>query len=172
MMYEDRTIPEDLNQQYRHMKGDGGMSGKKSRYDFYLSGGMRGYPELNYPTFNMIAQKLRMMGYTVFNPAECDGSKTFALCMARDLHAIIHECNGILLIPGWTESLGANAEAFVAFVCNKTTMMVDNLSISDGEVTFGITPIDLTDYHLPYMKEDSCRFDPHQCDLHEFGSSD
>jgi hypothetical protein len=148
------------------------MSNKKLAYDFYLSGGMRGYPELNYPTFNIIANKLCEMGYTVFNPAECDGGETFAACMARDLYAIIHECDGILFIPGWTESLGANAEAFVAFVCDKTTMMIDNLSISNGEVNFDIVPIDLADYRLPYMREGGRQFDPHQCDLHEFGSSE
>lgn len=148
------------------------MSENKMKYDFYLSGGMRGYPELNYPTFNVIAKKLRETGHIVFNPAECDGSKTFATCMTRDLHAIIHECDGILFIPGWEESLGANAEAFVAFVCGKTTMMIDNLSVSGDAVKFDIVPIDLTDYRLPYTREGGRQFDPHNCDLHEFGSSE
>jgi len=140
----------------------------KKKYDFYLSGGMRGYPELNYPTFNAIAKKLREMGYTVFNPAECDGSNMFASCMVRDLHAIIHECDSILLIPGWAKSLGANAEAFVAFVCGKTTIMIDNLYVSDGEATFDVIPIDLTDYRLPYMKDGGRKFDPHNCPLDGF----
>jgi len=146
------------------------MSNEKLAYDFYLSGGMRGYPELNYYTFNAIAIKLRKMGYTVFNPAEYDGNNTFAACMIRDLHAIIHECNGILLIPGWEESLGANAEAFVAFVCNKTTMMIEKLFVHGCEADFEIVPIDLTDYRLPYIKDGGHKFDPHKCDLHEFGS--
>ena len=139
-------------------------------YDFYLSGGMRGYPELNYPTFNIIAKKLREMGHTVFNPAEYDVDKTFAECITRDLLAIIHECDGILFIPGWKESLGANVEAFVAFVCGKTTMMIDNLSMSDGEATFDIVSIDLTDYRLPYMKSGGRQFDPHNCPLDGFES--
>jgi len=146
------------------------------RYDWYIGGPMRGYPDLNYPLFNMVAKKLTNMSYSVFNPAEYDGGITlgqdkgvFAFCMRRDLNAVINECKGIILLPEWEKSLGANIEAFVAFACGKTTVMTDNLSINNDEVNFDIVSIDLTNYSLPYLKEGGRQFNPHECSLDSFG---
>ena len=90
-------------------------------YDLYLAGCMRGRPLLNRQMFVSVATILRDKGYTVWNPAE-HGSyldSSYAECMGRDINAVINECSGIALLPGWRSSLGANAEAFVAFVCGK-----------------------------------------------------
>jgi hypothetical protein len=150
------------------------------KYDLYLSGKMRGCPQLNYPIFNAIARRLRQLGYSVFNPAEYEGGLTsgvdrnaFAIFIARDLHTIINECRGIIFIPEWEDSLGANVEAFVAFVCNKGAMIINNLSLTASENTeleanFDIVSINLANYRLPYGEGKIRRFDPHKCDLHSF----
>lgn len=99
---------------------------KKKKYDFYLAGGMRGYKDLNKPLFTLVAHLLREKGFTVWSPAE-HGSyldSSFAKCMTRDLDAIINKCDGIALLPGWRNSLGANTEAFTAFVCDKKAVKI------------------------------------------------
>jgi len=158
------------------------MKEVKHKYDLYLSGKMRGCPQLNHPIFNAIAKRLRQLGYSVFNPAEHEGGLTngvdrsaFAVFLARDLHTIINECKGIIFIPEWEDSLGANAEAFVAFVCNKKAMIINNLSLTASkntelEVDFDIVSVDLTNYRLPYGEGKTRQFNPHKCDLHSFES--
>jgi len=40
------------------------------RLRLYLSGPMRGIPEQNHPAFHAAAQRLRLIGHEVYNPAE------------------------------------------------------------------------------------------------------
>jgi len=135
-------------------------------YDFYLAGGMRGYPDLNKPMFTKVARLLRQKGFTIWNPSE-HGSYlelSYAECMKRDLNAVINECRGIALLPGWRDSIGANAEAFVAYVCNKYIVEVRFIyhTLPTGSTKIALVDIDLSDYRLPYNKDATQSFNPHE----------
>ena len=91
-------------------------------YDIYLAGPMKGYVNSNFHTFNNYAAKLREAGYTVWNPAEKEGTKiTYEQCMTMDIDAIVNKCKSVVLLPGekWRESVGASAEVTVAHVCGR-----------------------------------------------------
>lgn len=136
------------------------MFGRK-KYDFYLAGPMRGYPDLNRPMFIRVANLLREKGFTVWSPAE-HGSylkSSFGECMIRDLDAVINQCDGIALLPGWRESIGANAEMFCAFVCNKEATEISLV----GQDLGILTKANLNEYYLPYSQGEQCRIDPHSC---------
>lgn len=81
----------------------------------YLSGGMSGYPDHNFPAFNEQAAKLRAAGWDVVNPAELnpDTSMTWEQCLRIDLRELCG-CDAIALMPGWERSKGANLELHVA----------------------------------------------------------
>lgn len=152
-------------------------SNKIRRYDFYVCGGMRGYPDLNYPLFNEVADLMIKQGLLPYNPAAYDGGIslgeseiTFAFCMLRDLNAIINLCDGIALLPGWRKSLGANIEAFTAFACGKRIVevtIVGNSESKPGKLLV-LKDIDLSKYQLPYGVGATRQFDPHKCDLDKF----
>lgn len=104
---------------------------KRRQYDFYLAGPMRSYPNGNKEMFLKAAAWLRKQGFSVWNPAEQnDGNKNFHSCIAKDLNAIINQCRGIVLLPGWRNSLGANAEALTAYVCGKPAQFLSITTIS------------------------------------------
>lgn len=84
----------------------------------YISGPMSGLPDLNFPAFHEAARLLRAAGYTVTNPAELDEQDagktlTWEQYMRRDIKALM-DCDGVALLPGWTESRGANLETEIA----------------------------------------------------------
>lgn len=78
----------------------------------YLSGPMTGIEDFNYPAFNEAAEKLRDMGFAVFNPAE-----TFGGCqtLSRETYmtvdmAAVAVADVVVTLPGWEDSKGAQAE--------------------------------------------------------------
>lgn len=81
----------------------------------YLSGGMSGYPDHNFPAFNEQAAKLRAAGFEVVNPAELnpDPSMTWEECLRVDIRELC-SCDAIALMPGWERSKGANLELHIA----------------------------------------------------------
>lgn len=88
----------------------------------YLSGPMRGYPELNYPEFHRVSAALRSHGHRVYNPAEFehDGPPdTFPIreAFADYCEFITRRACTIVLLPGWRASAGAMAEYSLARVC-------------------------------------------------------
>lgn len=144
------------------------------RYDFYLCGPMRGYPDLNYPLFNSVTRTMVKNGLLIYNPAAYDGGVslgetdiTFAFCMLRDLNAVINLCDGIALLPGWRDSLGGNIECFVAFACGKKIVEII-FRDGDNDRAFNLVPLDPSDYCLPYKKDKTIPFNPHKCRLDSF----
>lgn len=134
---------------------------KKKLYDFYLGGGMRGYPDLNSKMFSLVAHMLRAKGFTVWSPSEHESYLTlsFGQCMIVDLNVVINQCQKIALLPEWRNSLGANIEAFSAFACGKKAVEV---VLNEDKTDFDLTPLILSQYRLPYRTGEICRFDPHR----------
>jgi hypothetical protein len=77
----------------------------------YIAGPMTGLPDLNFPAFHAQAAQLRAQGHEVVNPAELnpDPSIAWAVCMLRDLEEL-SRCEGIVMLPGWEQSPGAQIE--------------------------------------------------------------
>lgn len=91
----------------------------------YISGPMRGYPNLNFPAFDEAAALGRHWGFKVISPAEEDrkrgvdpatfkdspqSSREFA---RRDID-LLFDCQAIAVLPGWDKSRGAHAEVALA----------------------------------------------------------
>ena len=79
----------------------------------YLAGPMRGQPDLNFPTFNRVAAHLRAWGSVVFNPAEFGEGGGIRSIFIEDVEALM-QCDLLVLLPGWKDSLGAKAEYALA----------------------------------------------------------
>jgi len=102
----------------------------------YLSGPMSGHPRFNFPLFDAVATDLTNLGHEVWNPAyhdrirdpECESRPGFAdgssaswfnwsTVIKEDIRAVTEQ-EGIVLLPGWETSRGANVERGVAEDCN------------------------------------------------------
>jgi len=93
----------------------------------YVAGPMRGYPQSNFPMFDACRDQLIRMGWDPVSPADMDRKRdgfdptkpgfdlaaveTFDLrrALKRDFIAIM-EADGIVFLPGWEGSSGANVE--------------------------------------------------------------
>jgi len=93
----------------------------------YLAGGMRGYPEFNFPAFHRMAKILRDQGHEVFSPAEkgeeilltdnpgIQESLEFRRKVFKiDTTFICDEAEGLFMLKGWELSSGARAEHALA----------------------------------------------------------
>jgi len=91
----------------------------------YLAGPMRGYDRFNFPAFDAAAAQLRGNGYTVVSPAEHDRylgfDGTLNTLEGFDLKAAfrwdidqVFECDALVLLPGWSRSVGAKIERDIA----------------------------------------------------------
>jgi hypothetical protein len=88
----------------------------KFDYDIYLSGPMTGYPEWNHPAFHAATDRLRSLGFTVFNPAEVfdgDCTRDRSEYMRADIEALLRS-DMIVTLPAWECSQGAKLEVRVA----------------------------------------------------------
>ncbi len=93
----------------------------------YIAGPMQGIPELNFPAFDEVRDRLIAAGHVPVSPADLDrevgidpkeGTVGFTDQMwkdiiKRDLDAL-QECDAIVMLEGWHRSTGARAELAVA----------------------------------------------------------
>lgn len=110
----------DRNRKYKDTKKLLSNRPKK----IYLAGPMRYYPEFNFPAFFHYANKLKELGFVVFNPAERDTiqdnfnpkkdlAKPLRWYMKYDLPAVC-ESDAVVVMPGWEHSQGARLEVHTA----------------------------------------------------------
>lgn len=102
----------------------------------YLSGGMSGIPEFNFPAFNALAKELRGKGYEVINPAEHGAKDSWEQYLAYDLKLLL-QCDAIVMLPEWEQSKGAKLEYFFAVEHGKTVLdhTMEPLQISSPDIS-------------------------------------
>lgn len=100
---------------------------------FYLSGPMRGKPDLNRPMFENVATLLRNLGYTVATPFDkrIDDQPINALFL-EDLKVICSPVDAVVALPGWDTSNGATAEVAVAVAIGVPVMEFE-IAMASGE---------------------------------------
>lgn len=95
------------------------MAGK-----YYLAGKMTGLPNYGYDAFAEVAAKLRGAGFEIASPHEIDydetqyprGTRPYKDYMKGGLD-LLFECDGIILMDGWSTSVGARIELSIAEAC-------------------------------------------------------
>lgn len=116
---------------------------------YYIAGPMTGYAEFNYPAFYRVENALMGMGYGTINPAaldavpeavqyaanEDDGSQLY-MYLRRDFKAIMATADGIVLIDGWEDSVGANCELLLARILGLEVVTAE--TVDDG---YRFTPL-------------------------------
>jgi hypothetical protein len=100
---------------------------------------MTGLPQFNFPLFHSAAAKLRAAGFNIISPAELDSpqvqaeamasttgqldaagkiaGETWGQILARDVQIVADQVQGIIFLPGWSKSRGAQLEAFTGLLC-------------------------------------------------------
>lgn len=93
----------------------------------YLAGPMTGIKDHNYPAFHAAARELRLAGYDVVSPAECDTSENLAWedWMRLSLKAML-TCTHVALLPDWHKSTGARMEQDLAAKLRMKCASVEN----------------------------------------------
>lgn len=94
----------------------------------YISGPMSGIEDWNFPAFHAAAVRLRKLGYEVVNPAEINPDTTLSWeqCLRLDIKHLC-DCDGIVLLPGWMYSEGAQLELMIAHRLEMEIYMLDEL---------------------------------------------
>ena len=87
----------------------------------YLSGPMRGHPDLNFPAFHYAAKKLRKQGFEVYSPAEND-DPDIRIALAKDTSWICRQADIVAVLPGWETSRGAKMEIALAYALGINVM--------------------------------------------------
>lgn len=93
----------------------------------YISGPMRGIPNLNRDLFYAAQERCERAGMAVFNPADEPpqyADAPMSECMRKDISALL-ETDVIVLLPGWQQSEGARQEVSIARVLDLDFMTYD-----------------------------------------------
>jgi hypothetical protein len=83
----------------------------------YISGPMKGLPDLNIPAFKAAAESLRSLGYEVICPPELNEihEEDYYWYVRRDVMELIHDdVDCMVMLEGWEKSGGANLEVTLA----------------------------------------------------------
>lgn len=99
---------------------------------YYLAGRMTGMPELNFPTFEKVKIDLEGCGFEIASPHDIDHGETpdtrgqlpYSTYMKAGIKLLM-ECDGIIMLDGWTHSRGAMAEFNIAVACGMEPMHYD-----------------------------------------------
>lgn len=117
-----------------------------------ISGPMRGRKQFNFPTFFGHERKLKNDGHMVFNPARRDTDKGFdpthmegtqeeldnagfdlRAALVADTTFIAGVATAIYLLPGWSKSSGARAEAaLLQAIPDTTVIFADENAAEEG----------------------------------------
>jgi hypothetical protein len=88
---------------------------------YYIAGPMSGIKEYNYPAFQKALEDFTSFGVHVLSPhapfandkEEVHESRTYEWYIRTSLRMLLR-ADGIVLLPGWTQSKGARREADIA----------------------------------------------------------
>lgn len=122
----------------------------------YIAGPMTGLPQFNYPAFFEAEEQLKKLGHVPLNPARNDGetlaeavqeagtidkpAHSWEWYLRRDIpHAV--SADGIVVLPGWQKSRGANLEMHIA-----TALGMPVFILRDGKLEPRITVVGLSGY--------------------------
>ena len=112
----------------------------------YLAGPMRGYDQFNAPAFDAAEADLITQNYEVINPIEWDRDNGFDLdgpdpspeelgeMIGRDLMAIIHSADAVVVLPEWDRSRGAKLEVQLARFLGKPVLTYPDLTPLDDSI--------------------------------------
>ena len=79
----------------------------------YIAGPMSGLEDDNRSLFNSVAEQFKLGGFVVLNPATLPAGleqhEYMDICVA-----MVRCCDSVFMLPGWEESLGAQAEYHLA----------------------------------------------------------
>jgi hypothetical protein len=135
---------------------------------YYLAGKMTDVPYLNFPRFLEVAEVLRRDRMNIVSPAELDDPEYVELVMntcisgrmgsghqkdwrvqlRRDLQIVTHDnCIGLICIPGWETSNGANTEIFVGEKFERELLLFVERPISHyKDKGYELIPFDREEY--------------------------
>lgn len=85
----------------------------------YIAGPMRGHADLNKAAFDAAAEWLRIKGATPINPADLPRGLREEAYMPICL-MLVNEADGLYMLDGWENSVGANIERDYAKSLGKT----------------------------------------------------
>lgn len=127
----------------------------------YVAGPMQGYPDFNFPAFHYVAAFYRSNGHEVFSPADKDIEKHgaealksatgklddiknsgFSLreALAADTEYICLHADTIVMLPGWENSKGAQAEWALARALGHKFIYATQALLEMGRVIYERQP--------------------------------